>query len=225
MCRAVLLFCAVNVMCGAVFADESLLLNLPPDESFARYLVQLKIPGRDEAMTWTARSVGRLEVAGTPCRWIEMVSTESRGAVIYKCLIPEAEIGPDKNPFAATKRVLARLPNQPSREATSLEQENAILFHILTGPSKEIKKLKEKEKVGWQKGSLDCDVVTGTAEHDLSGTKLAIHFRILRESTVPFSLAGADFELLAGESEIKVQVTMRLDDFGTGAKSEITDIP
>jgi hypothetical protein len=78
----------------------------------------------------------------------------------------------------------------------------------------------------WQRGELECTVVSGDNELELGVVKLKMTHRIFRHRDVPFGIAGMqqDLKLSIGGQETSVTLRVALRDYGTDAKPKLPDL-
>lgn len=215
------------------FADEpksaALIQTLPMDGTWVGFNVNVKINGKELALTWTCRSVGQTFHGGKQCRFIEMErASDDEGVpnVTWRLLVPEDEFGEGKDPLSkAVKRWGKRGTDDPEA-VESIELKEPILAILLAGPKQNLKVEEVKEKIQWQQGDLECSVISGRNEIELAGQKLSIAHRVFRHKDVPFGLAGMQQEINAsfgGQKETLV-IKMTLRDHGKDAKAKLPDL-
>ncbi len=85
------------------FAD-GLLLRLPEDGTRAKYSLDLSEGGQAMSGSLEIRSVGKEDVDGKACRWIEM-TMEGPGNVTLKLLVPEEELKLGGSPLHKASKV------------------------------------------------------------------------------------------------------------------------
>ncbi len=187
---------------------EPLIQTLPEDGEWVRFHVNLDVAGQKTEPTWTVKSVGKKDVAGVPCRWVELHSQDAeRNVVLFKCLVPEAEFGKGKNPLAHAIKVVVKYGDAEPREADNIAGVDPALAAILAGPA-ESKKLDAKESV------------------EFGGASFEIMFRLLISDKVPHGLAGGKLQIaaeLAG-NKYSGSVELSLKETGKNAKSELPQV-
>ena len=85
---------------------------------------------------------------------------------------------------------------------------------MLSGPGDEVRKLDRKEKVQWQKGAFECDVLEGSSSLKLGGLDVSIKHRTLYNDKAPFRFAGTrqDFEITVIGKTYKARLEAVLDE-------------
>src|SRR6267142_7092712 len=100
---------ALTLVLGASSARaDGLIYRLPEDGTAVRFAMDFKVThnGMEEAATGelVQRSVGKVDVDGKPCRWIEFKFMIDKGGqqfnMISKVLIPESALKAGENPGA-----------------------------------------------------------------------------------------------------------------------------
>lgn len=226
-----LLFCSL-VFSANDSKSAALIQSLPVDGAWVSFSVSIGADGNEFSPTWHVRSVGKAEYEGKSCRFIEMEQKLPGQApipqlanVTWRMLIPEAEFGEGKTPFANALKVWVQRDNEAARLINSISQEDPLFALLIAGPNAEIKSLKEREKVSWQRGNLECDVVTGQCAGEFLGAKLKMTHRILGHKDVPFGLVGMTQELFFGATDTpNARITVTLQDHGTDAKPKLPDL-
>lgn len=209
-----------------------LLQTLPADGAWASYYVTIKVEGQPEqSPLWTIRSVGGKTVDGRKCRWIEMDGSREQDGksityVVYKLLIPEKAFGKGKNPFKQVKQAWVKTLGEDPRQIEDLQRNDPYLNLILSGPVKGVKQLKKKQPVDWQKGRLQCRVLTGSSSFDNKVLQVQLTHRVLLHDEVPFGIAGCNFDLAGklGNRKLTARVEVTLKAFGNKAKSALPDV-
>ena len=222
------------LFCTLLFgADEpksaALIQTLPADGAWVTFNVNIVVNGTEVVPTWLVRSVGKADHEGKPCRFIELEQkcpTPPLGNVTWRLLVPESEFGSGKHPFGKALKIwIQREADQP-QAVDSIAQEDPIFAALIVGPTSDVMVLKEKEKVAWQRGNLECEVVTGNQESDFLGAKLKMSHRVLRHGDIPFGLAGMKQDITFGAAGAKqeVKITMTLQDHGMDAKPKLPEL-
>ena len=222
------------LFCSLLFAaDEpksaALMQTLPEDGSWVKFNVNVVINGAEVSPTWTMRSVGKADHDGKACRFIELEQTcptPPLGNVTWRLLVPEAEFGEGKHPLGNARKVWVQYEKEEPQTVESIPIKDPIFGALIAGPTAEVLVLREREKVSWQRGNLESEVVTGTREIDFAGAKLQISHRVLRHRDIPFGLAGMRQELNAefGGAKQQAKITMTLQDHGSDAKSKLPEL-
>jgi len=236
------MFVPMFLMLSATFAgaDEvksgALLQTLPKDGQWASYLIQINGDGKDLSLNWKLRSVGTCFHEGKPCRYLELeqicengsqeVYGYSLASTVWRSVIPEAAFGKDKNPFESAVKIWIQKDPQPATVVDSIDVQDPILASIIRGPSNNLKVEDKTETIVWQKGELPCRVVCGTRELQFAGYKVEFISRVLRNDSIPFTVAGIRQELKVslGAVEYKVSIKADLRDHGSGAEPKLPQL-
>lgn len=219
---------------GAAARADGLIYRLPADGAWVRYdaIAVFDQDAQPSEVTGklVIRSVGQVTVNDQKHRWIEIrIVLESPGwNQVTKLLIPEARL---KKGHAPIKHVLRAWHQVAKREIKSLklpvESGYEAVHAMLGGPLQNRKKLEKKEEVQWQKGNLQCEVLTGSLPFFKNRINdLYVKQRIRLHETVPFGVAAATFEFWDKQDGKHTRVgTMNfwLSAMGKDAKSELPD--
>lgn len=212
---------------------EPLIVSLPDDGVWTKFQVTARGEGADASLTFTVRSVGKTTHDGKPCRCLELeqhcddcpdqILIYRLQNTTWRLIIPEDEFGAGKDPISHAVKVWQQLGDSEPTPVSSLAAGDPLLATLLKGPLGELKIEDSKEKVAWQRGTLDCQVLTGRQEIDFAGAAVEITSRILRHADVPFSTAGTTQELNAsvGGTDYKVVIKAVLRDYGKDAKPKL----
>lgn len=237
-------FCAVAAclaLCSSrgAFAEEAklapLLQTLPADGAWSTLSVTVKVDGQEFVVTGTVRSVGRSLHGGKPCRFIEYEQTVENppaidvpqlGNLTFRMLVPEEEFGVGKDPLSKAVKRWVKIEKLEPEVVESLELRDPIFAILLQGPRKNLKTEDAKEKVSWQRGELDCTVVTGQNELEVGVVKLKMDLRVFQHAEVPFGIAGLHQDLKAsfGGQEYDIAIRVSLRDYGTDAKAKLPEL-
>ena len=222
------------LLCSLLFgADEpksaALIQTLPTDGAWVSFNVNININGAEVSPTWLVRSVGKSDCDGKACRFIELeqkCQTPPIGNVTWRLLVPEAEFGEGKHPFGNALRIWIQREADAPQVVESIAKEDPVFGTLIVGPTSDVMVLKEQEKVSWQRGNLECAVVTGTRESDFFGAKMKMSHRVLRHKDIPFGLAGMkqDVNVGVGGANQEVKITMTLQDHGQDAKPKLPEL-
>lgn len=217
----------VVVMASATVRAESLIQLLPADGEWVRLQVNLTENGRSNSNTWFLKSVGKKEVAGVACRWIEMqLMKDEQNLILIKCLIPESEFGKGKHPLNHAKQVFLKQGDRELAEFPSLAVASPLVALVLQGPGTDAKRLDQKEAVEMQAGKIECDVISGKSEGDIGFVKATLTHRLLFTDKTAFGLAGATVEItvtIDGKTET-LKAESSLMESGKNAKSALPDV-
>lgn len=229
----------VLVLARHAVADEpksaALLQALPADGAWVSFNVNAKLNDQEFAATGTARSVGKAQDAGKQCRFIEYEQTvdvppalnvPQLGNLTWRLLVPEDEFGEGKDPLSKASRTWLKIDDMEPEIVESIVLRDPIFAILFQGPRKNLKVDDAKEKIIWQRGELECTVVSGYNELELGAVKLKMTHRIFRHRDVPFGIAGMQQELNATIAGQEVTVTLRvsLRDHGKDATPKLPDL-
>lgn len=192
-----LVLCVVAAWTASAFADP-LFQTLPKDGTGAKFHVNLLRNGDEQVRTWQIYSTGVRQHEGKPARWIELHGEAFNGfPVKYKLLIPEAAFGKGKHPIEKTVEAWQRFGDQPPTKVDDFKTADLFLYTLLSGPGDDVRKLDKTEKVQWQKGAFDCDVLEGSSRLAIGALDVSIKHRSLYSDKAPFRFAGTkqDFEV------------------------------
>lgn len=217
----------VLVVAAPSVRAEPLLQLLPEDGAWVAFNGSVDDGGQKETLTWIVKAVGKKDVAGVACRWIEMaVMNGDKPQIILKCLVPESEFGKGKHPLGAAKQVFVKRGEEQTMEVGNLLAADPPHALFLQGPGADAKKLDAKEAIETQNGKLECDVITGTNQLEVGGLKIAMTTRLLHSEKIPFGMAGGKLEFAVtvnGNSQtIKAEFTFK--ESGKDAKSALPDV-
>ncbi len=219
------------LVCAALtfgFAEEpktgALFQTLPEDGVWAKYEVALKINNQETKPIWYARSVGKVFHDGKECRFIEL-EQESDGSetphLQWRFVIPEVEFGNDKNPLSKAARIWHKEGDGETERLANLADKNPLIASFFGGPEVDRKRESDKYKFSWQRGELECEVISGRSEAMLGTAKITMHHRILREKSIPFGFAGALEELKIEGDNQQISAKFLLVDHGKGAMPKL----
>ncbi len=214
--------------------QEEFYYRLPDDGVWCRYFVNLNIAGVETASPWVISSVGRKDLGGEKCRWVELkqLSEDSKKTLrVFKALVPENAFGKGKDPTAEVRAAWGQEGDAAPRELSvdgELDTFNRFVMLVLRGPTKNIKTLDTTESIDWQKGKLKCGVITGESsfESDNGELQARLTHRLLIHDEIPFRLAGSRFHIdvqVLGQN-VKAGAEFSLVETGTDAKSVLPNI-
>ncbi len=202
------------------------LQSLPPDGIWVEYNVTITVAGKETLATWKARSVGQTTHEGQACRWIELQQASESVQfpnMTWRLLIPEREFGEGKHPLGHAKKFWLKREGQDAETVTSIESVDPIFNALTRGPIQDLEKESSKEKISWQNGDLECEVVAGGNDVKFdNGLSLTIKQRVFRNTEIPFGFAGfhAEIPLPPAEAKQVIQVRMTLKDHGKNAEPQ-----
>ena len=221
----VVLACVVGLTVTASVRADGLIYQLPPDGSWARYDVKMdatiqaegKRPANKMTLDGSLRlsSVGRREVDGKPCRWIEIAfevgptGVDKKASRVLKILVPEANLKRGDDPFAHVLEMyysqggalgeIKMEKIEPSekiagadypRRQYELDRLRSVFPRPLTGS-----RLEPGKSADTKLGRLECERVTGKSELPESALRgggtwaWSGAFDCLLSEQVPFGLA------------------------------------
>jgi hypothetical protein len=218
------IFCAIAFVasCAAVASGADNEFNqLPDDGAWAKFYVT--VTGnidQDLRVELTISSVGKVQENGKDCRWIELLSNNADTNArmnVFKLLVPEESL--KKGPFGPGDIVRSWVSQEEGTTVEAGNSDNLFPVGFLFPDSlDDAKRPDEKETVDWQKGKLECPVLTGTSKSKLGDQDLTIDHRYFLSGQTPFGLGGFRNQLkLQQGTEIKIDA--KLIDVGTGAMS------
>lgn len=238
------------VLCGLVLssfvllvepavADEpksgALLQTLPADGVWATFDVNVKLNGQEFVLAVTARSVGQAFQFGKQCRILELEQTNDNppsdsipqlGNLTWRLVVPEDAFGEGKDPLSKAGKIWLKIDKQDPEVVESVELKDPFYATLLQGPKSRLKAEEAKEKITWQRGDLECSVISGENGSEFGIVKLTVTHRVFRHRDVPFGIAGLQQELKAsiGGQEQKAVIRVSLRDHGKGAKPKLPDL-
>jgi hypothetical protein len=187
---------AATVFANTAAADP-LFQTLPEDGVGVKFHVNMVLNGKENIRTWQIRSVGRPVKSDKPSRWIELHGEAYNGVPIkFKLSIPEAEFGRGKNPLGKATTAWRKVRDQAPEQIEDFKNQDLILYTLLSGPGKDVRKLDDKKQIGWQKGSFDCDVVEGSTQLSLGTLNLTVKHRCFYHEKAPFGFVGTEQEFI-----------------------------
>lgn len=210
------------------FADEpptgALLQTLPEDGVWSKFEVTVKIDSRELPTTWFARSVGQAFHDGKECRFVELEQMESGPELahtIWRLLIAESEFGANKHPLSKAVKIWHKAKDTEAKLIMELNEFDPIFASFVSGPETDRKHEPEKAKLVWQRGELECEVITGRSQAMIGTAKIELQHRVLREKSLPFGFAGA-YETLKIEGQpVVITAKFLLVDHGNKAEAKL----
>lgn len=201
--------------------------SLPEDGTEVRYFTVLKVEDREENPDYRIRSVGRKQVQGTDCRWIEFDATLKEGQVLFKLLIPEAAFEKkDTNPVDKAVEIWVKRPNEDVRKVESMAEADPVLNLLLAGPEANVITGTEKRKVEWQNGAFECTVESGTRKTLIGALDMTARFEHFLNEKAPFGFAKTRVHLEAptGGKLLVVDLETSIVEITRKAESRLRDI-
>lgn len=229
------------ILCVAVnsFAEEpksaALIQSLPADGAWQAMNVVVTINGQEFPVVGTARSVGQAMYNGKTCRFIEYEQTvetppafdvQQIGNMTWRLLVPEDEFGEGRDPLSKAVKTWIQVEKREPESVESMLIRDPIFALILQGPKGNLKLEDGKEKIGWQRGNLECAVVSGQSSLAFGNVKLQMTHRVFRHTEVPFGIAGLQQDLNASfggqQNEVTIRATLR--NHGKDAKPKLPEL-
>lgn len=223
-----LLFVA-SVMSLALAADPTmapLLATLPADGAWAKHELRIQVNGQEQLLTWSVRSVGTFQQGGKDLRCIE---TELTGGgadlppACHRLLVPIDAFGENKHALGETVRMWVRRGEDPIESFDSISGDPVTAL-FMAGATENVRKLDKTETVEWQRGKLECTVLTGRSTQEIGTSKFVTNWTVLRHKDVPFELAGVRMSISIGDQSDVVRVNMTLTDYGKDAQATLPQL-
>lgn len=211
--------------CAVAEGPQPVVQALPADGAWATYHVDLKVEQQEWTFEWLFRSVGREQVSGIDCRWLEFEERNSdaeRPQQVFKLLIPEGDFGPNRHPLAAPRRILYRRnPGDSVREVATITEADILLPFLLAGITGSSEKAAEPGHIDWSQGRLEGTVYTGSSTATLGTANITITHRQLRSDSVPFGFGQISQEWLVNTDadELNARIELTIKEAGTDAES------
>jgi hypothetical protein len=114
--------------------------------------------------------------------------------VKYRLLIPEDAFGKGKHPIEKAVEAWRKIGERPAEKIDDFKNADLFLYTLLSGPGDDVRKLDKKEKVQWQKGAFDCDVLVGSTRLAIGLVDVEIKHRSFYSDDAPFRFAGTEQE-------------------------------
>jgi len=198
-------------------APVGLIDRLPPDGTWARF---------EQGDNYvTIASVGKMVVAGHPCRWIEVVLETGGHERIWKLLISEKLPKRGRNileqALSIWHRGLLREPRNIS--GMSPADEFGDLTFILTGPDQEIRPL-EPQTIETKLGRFECSGWTGRQLTRFGSMEFDATFRQWMYEKAPFGVLKSEIEYSSkfNDNIRQARDSITLVEVGTGAQARIS---
>jgi len=213
---------------------DGLIYRLPEDGTAVRFAMDFKVNhnGMEEMATGelVQRSVGKVDVDGKPCRWIEFKFTIDKGGqqfnMLSKVLIPESALKAGENPGAHMIRGWMKQMDRDPEELKDLNTPKAgPLGAFLAGPATDAKKL-AKETVDSKLGKLECEGVTGSLMIDQGSEKVAIKLENRLHDKAPFGVVKSRMEFQVernGQARENGVITISALEVTKGTQSELPE--
>lgn len=230
------LFLVATLTYAEEVKSAPLIHTLPADGVWSTFQIAIDVESRTVPAVWTIRSVGRVTHQDKPCRCLELELTCPDGPqqiIVYylenttwRLIIPEEDFGAGKDPLAHIVKAWRQVGTSDPVLQASVANADPLFAAILKGPAGKLKMEDVKEKIEWQRGKLECQVLSGSQEFEFAGANLTMTSRIFRNADVPFSTAGIRKELKAsvGGVDYVVRIKADLRDHGKDAKPKFPQL-
>lgn len=236
---------ALLVLVPLAARADGLIDRLPNDGAWAEFEVTGKGIGADgQSRTTidgklTLSSVGREEVSGEPCRWIEIKSQmrdlrgENRAETtgVLKLLLVERRLQRGQEPLAGIAKAWRQHPGMDDGKIKQLDlkgeglREVQSLDEFLHGPAWDVAEL-EAVEVDSKLGNLPCKGLRCTEVQKAGGAEMRLTVIVRLNDQAPFGVVSYEYEkerLRDGKSVGKRTMELKLVDFGQGAASALPD--
>jgi hypothetical protein len=248
LCPLVLTFVCIGVH---RLPAEGIIQRLPEDGTWVRYTLKTTqtFPGEKEPMvsegTITIASVGKEDVNGEACRWVEIViesrlkapkGSKETAKALFKALIAEQYLKKGADPRGHWVRGWAKIGNQKLQALTpELLALPQLKLNLLTAPWQETKSLKKKA-IKTNLGELQCEGLSGQLvlkdgtidkiDRKVTKRNAIIRFQGYFHEKAPFGVAWLEVSLEPEprtEKDASARDVLSLQEVGTGAKSALPD--
>lgn len=216
---------------GVVHA-EGLIYRIPKDGTWVEFTMDgMATSSDDSEVTLVGKlrlsSVGKVEVDGQPCRWIEFrtdgIRNDEKFTDTIKLLIPEKNLTKGQDPLKHIIKAWSKHSHTAGGaravEVTGVGKENLRnrTFQLLHGPYDNPQKL-EKTLVESKLGKQECEGIKAT--ETWGGIKYTCEIRL--HDKAPFGVVTHQsvFELMEKGA---MTTKFTLSDFGTNAVSDLPD--
>jgi hypothetical protein len=211
--------------CNGVWAD-GLISRLPKDGIQAVFKSTTKV-GEDPELIgrMTIASVGKVDVNGQPCRWIEISIASKIGArtPVIKVLINEKDLKEGRNTYE--KRIKGYIRQGADRETKQMTKKNSDAMQLFFGKGAEVKKLPSVKVDHPLLGKIECTRTSGKLKFFESRNN-DVSFEITRHKSAPFGVVSAKLNIVPIDSEDSPEhltMTFTLEKTQDGAKSLLPD--
>ena len=234
--RQLIISAIVLLLSSTVVCADGLIYQLPDDGTSVVYEMEMTVGLTDLPVTGdgtlSVSSVGQVVVDNEMCRWLEfkmeMKLAGRERTVISKLLIPEKHLGLGKSPIDNVKKCWLKENDGEAHEVEDAKgQMGGQLFAFLSGPLKDVKKLKQ-EVVASKLGELPCEGSTGRLEFKQGDNHIAAEIEARLHDKAPFGVVAWRIELglfsRDGLLRESVYMTLKLAEFDKNAKSELPNV-
>lgn len=218
-----------------VLQADGLVHRLPDDGTSAKFDLELVMNanGMDKTITghMIMASVGKAEVEGKACRWIEFRLKMDFGGqdktIVCKALIPEKALKTGENPGAAMVRAWLKDGDQDLKEFKDLQGKDAGPLPIfLSGPLQKAKKLAKAPIDNKALGKIEAEGESGANSFDQGDGKIEVKMENRLHPKAPFGIVRSKmgFQMFRnGEAREQGTLVLKLIEVGKGAKSALPD--
>jgi hypothetical protein len=223
MWRRILAVAVLGVLPLTAAADDDGFDQLTEDGSWAKFYVTVRGTNNDVNLNveFTLSSVGKVQENGKDCRWIEMLSNNADDGTrfnLFKLLIPEEAL--KQGPLGRADALRAWAAEMENAVQAASGDELAPVSFLFPDNLNDAQRPDEKETVDWQRGKLECAVLTGTSTTQLGTQDIKIEHRYLLAPEVPFGMGGFKSAVHFAPDTV-FHIEARLLDAGTGAASAL----
>ena len=225
---------AITIIAHSSVNADGLLFQLPKDGSWAEFAIDGVATKPDDAeVTLVGKirlsSVGKVQIDGKPCRWIELRTEAKRNDEKYtdivKMLIPEKNLVRGQDPLKHMLRGWSQDSHTPGGprardlNAAGLEylRKNST-FLLVHGRYDNTPQKLDKTMVESKLGKLECEGVK--AMETRGGLKCTYETRL--HDKAPFGVVTHEC-IVDFMEKGSLTVKLKLSDFGTDAKSSLPD--
>ncbi len=225
---------ALLVLDARVAQADGLFYQLPEDGMSAKFDLEMKTEdggeARDAKGSLRMSSVGKEDVDGEACRWIEfkmmMTMGEREQVILAKALMPEKELKRGGLPWDNFKKAWVKMGGGEAREIKEVVGNDAgPLPAFLSGPLKNEKELMVVE-VESVIGKLKCGGLTGDVTLDDGNMKVKVSFENRLHEKAPFGVVTSKMTFSVerdGEKREGGTISLKLAEVKKDAKSEFAD--
>lgn len=232
--RILFLVASICLLAISPAGADGLLYRLPDDGAYVRFtmIMESKEDGKTESHegSLTMASVGRKEIDGQKCRWIEfrmIMNKQSPEVMSIKVLIPEERLKTGENAIDFAIKGWSKEGKRKAEEVKDLKNDKAVgpLRAFLCGPFKDAKKL-PAEELDTKLGKLSCPGVTGAIVLDENRDKVSIQVLNRLNDKSPFGVVHSRMQYsVSSNRRAREQgtLTFQLVEVGKDAKSDLPD--
>jgi hypothetical protein len=202
---------------GIQTAPVGLIDRLPADGTWARF--------EQDDNYITIASVGKMVVAGQPCRWIEVILEVGGHDLVWKLLIHEKSLKAGRSILEQALSIWHCGLERKPRNITGMSpaDEFGELTFILTGPDKDVRQL-EPQTIETKLGRFVCSGWTGRQLTRFDQIEFDATYRQWVHEKAPFGVLRSEIEYSSKyEDNIRqYKDSITLVEVGTGAHSRIS---